>query len=35
MNALPIALSDDCVLLRDIAKDEVVSFDDVRCRAPV
>jgi len=30
MNALPIALSDDCVLLRDIAKDAVVSFDDVQ-----
>ena len=29
-NALPIALSEDCVLLRDIRKDEVVSFDDVR-----
>lgn len=29
VNALPIALSEDCVLLRDIAKDEVVSFDDV------
>ena len=29
-NALPIALSDDCVLLRDIAKDAVVSFDDVQ-----
>lgn len=30
LNALPIAMSDDCVLLRDIAKDQVVSFDDVR-----
>ncbi|MGQ0834956.1 MAG: NAD(P)H-dependent oxidoreductase [Gammaproteobacteria bacterium] len=29
-NALPIALSEDCVLLRDLAKDEIVSFDDVR-----
>jgi predicted homoserine dehydrogenase-like protein len=27
--ALPIALSDDCVLRRDIAKDDVLSFDDV------
>ena len=27
--ALPIALSEDCVLRRDIAKDEMVSFDDV------
>jgi predicted homoserine dehydrogenase-like protein len=30
MNALPIALSDDCVLLRDVGKDAVVSFDDVK-----
>ena len=30
VNALPIALSDDCVLRRDIAKDAVVSFDDVQ-----
>ena len=30
VNALPIALSEDCVLLRDIAKDEVVAFDDVQ-----
>jgi predicted homoserine dehydrogenase-like protein len=29
MAALPIALSDGCVLRRDIAKDEMVSFDDV------
>jgi len=28
-NALPIGLSDGCVLLRDIAKDAVLSFDDV------
>jgi predicted homoserine dehydrogenase-like protein len=28
-NALPIALSENCVLLRDIAKDAVVTFDDV------
>jgi len=34
INALPIAMSDDCVLLRDIAKDDVVSFDDVRLPAP-
>ena len=27
--ALPIALSEDCVLRRDISKDEMVSFDDV------
>lgn len=29
-NALPIALSEDCVLLREIRRDEVVRFDDVR-----
>jgi predicted homoserine dehydrogenase-like protein len=29
-NALPIALSDDCVLLRDIDKDEVVTYDDIK-----
>lgn len=29
-NALPIAMSDDCVLLRDIGKDEVVTFNDVK-----
>jgi predicted homoserine dehydrogenase-like protein len=29
-NALPIALSEGCILLRDIGKDEVVSFNDVR-----
>jgi predicted homoserine dehydrogenase-like protein len=29
MSALPISLSDGCVLLRDIAKDSVVSFEDV------
>jgi len=29
-NALPIAMSDDCVLLRDVAKDDVVKFSDVR-----
>jgi predicted homoserine dehydrogenase-like protein len=30
IDALPIALSEDCVLLRDIAKDEVIAFGDVR-----
>jgi predicted homoserine dehydrogenase-like protein len=30
INALPIAMSDDCVLLRDIEKDAVVSFTDVK-----
>jgi predicted homoserine dehydrogenase-like protein len=34
LNALPIAMSDDCVLVRDVAKDEVVSFNDVRLPAP-
>jgi predicted homoserine dehydrogenase-like protein len=29
-NALPIALSDRCILRRDIAKDDVVRFDDVK-----
>ena len=30
VNALPIGLSEDCVLRRDIAKDEVISFNDVQ-----
>lgn len=30
IKALPIAMSDDCLLLRDVAKDEVVTFSDVR-----
>ncbi|MEO8132506.1 MAG: NAD(P)-dependent oxidoreductase [Betaproteobacteria bacterium] len=30
MNALPIAMSDDCVLLRNVHKDEVIKFDDVK-----
>jgi predicted homoserine dehydrogenase-like protein len=29
MNALPIGLSEGCVLRRDIARDSVISFDDV------
>jgi predicted homoserine dehydrogenase-like protein len=29
MSALPIALSEGCVLRRDIPKDDVLSFDDV------
>jgi predicted homoserine dehydrogenase-like protein len=29
MSALPIGLSDGCVLRRDISKDDVLSFDDV------
>ena len=28
-NTLPIAMSEDCVLRRDVRKDEVVAFDDV------
>ncbi len=34
MSALPIALSEGRVLLRDVAKDEVVSFDDVKETSP-
>jgi predicted homoserine dehydrogenase-like protein len=30
MTALPISMSQDCVLLRDIRKDSVVSFEDVK-----
>ena len=33
INALPIALSEDCVLLNDIEKDAVVSFSDVKMPA--
>lgn len=33
-NALPIAMSEDCVLRRDISKDTVVSFNDVTLPAP-
>ena len=29
-NALPIAMSEDCVLVRDVRKDAVIGFDDVR-----
>jgi predicted homoserine dehydrogenase-like protein len=29
VNALPIGLSEGCILKRDIAKDDVISFDDV------
>lgn len=32
-DALPIALSENCVLLRDIGKDEVISFSDVKLPA--
>mgnify|MGYP001309136310 CR=1 FL=1 len=32
-NALPIALSEACVLLRDVAMDEVIRFGDVRMPA--
>ncbi len=34
MSALPIALSEGRVLIRDVAKDEVVSFDDVKETSP-
>jgi predicted homoserine dehydrogenase-like protein len=34
VNALPIAMCDDCVLVRDVNKDEVISFDDVRLPTP-
>lgn len=33
-NALPIALSEGCVMLRDVSKDGVVTFADVRMPAP-
>jgi len=29
-NALPMGLSEDCILLRDVHKDVVISFDDVK-----
>ena len=32
-DALPIALSEDCALLRDVSKDEVISFSDVKLPA--
>jgi predicted homoserine dehydrogenase-like protein len=32
-NALPIALSENCVLLRDIDKDQVIAFEDVKMPA--
>lgn len=31
--ALPIGLSEECILLRDISKDQVISFDDVEIPA--
>ena len=34
IDALPIALSEDCVLLKHIAKDAVISFSDVKMPAP-
>lgn len=30
IGALPIGVSEDCLLLRDVAKDEVVKYDDVQ-----
>jgi len=32
-NALPIALSEGCILVRDVAKDSVLSFNDVKMPA--
>jgi len=32
-NALPISLSENCTLLRDISKDSVITFDDVQMPA--
>ena len=32
-NALPIALSEDCVLVRDVRKDDAIGFDDVKLPA--
>ncbi len=34
INALPIAMSEDCVMLRDVAKDQVVGFADVSLPSP-
>jgi predicted homoserine dehydrogenase-like protein len=34
VDALPIAMSEGCVLTRDIAKDQVISFNDVTLPAP-
>jgi predicted homoserine dehydrogenase-like protein len=34
IDALPIAMSEDCVMVRDIAKDQVVGFADVRLPPP-
>jgi predicted homoserine dehydrogenase-like protein len=34
INALPIALSEGCIVLRDTGRDEVVSFNDVRLPTP-
>ena len=31
LNALPMGLSEDCILLSDIAKDQAISFADVKC----
>ena len=33
VNALPIALSENCILMRDLRKDAVISFDDVKLPA--
>jgi len=34
LTALPIGLSEGCVLLRDISKDDVISFNDVEAFPP-
>jgi len=31
LNALPMGISEDCTLLRDISKDQAISFADVKC----
>ena len=31
LNALPMGLSEDCILLSDTAKDQAISFADVKC----
>jgi len=30
-NLLPMGLINDCILLNDVAKDQVITFDDVKC----
>jgi predicted homoserine dehydrogenase-like protein len=33
-NALPMGLSEDCILLRDVSRDKVISFDDAKFPEP-